>query len=173
MRFAVYATDIEYTLTGCANALMNILREFFVFLVLMIFVVVQNMSLAFCVLCVLLSMGLLFKKTLLKKNYIWGRHIMTIGTELSQRSFEFFHGFKEIFLLNKADFFIGRCDSLMRQKSKFEVYKGATQDLPRLLIETLFVSLVVFAVWFLYWTQGGLDHIFEVLGAYLYVGFRF
>lgn len=171
-RYTVFASDADQTLSGCMQFLMNTVRELFIFVALLIFVLAQNIQLALAISCFLALMFFVFQRLFLKRTYSWSRCILEISTLLNQRAFEFFHAFREVFLMNKAPVFIGRCEALIQQKESLEVYKATAQELPRLFIEALFVGLFVFAVWFLYWTSGTLDNVFAVLGAYVYAGFR-
>lgn len=125
---------------------------------------------------VVFSMGALFgfvlTKGLLPQFYRWGQRMQEVSLFASQNLLQFFHGFKEIILLGKRDYFINAFQFYSRKKSRIQAVQTATNALPRMVIEVLFIGLFVATVAILCLEHESPTQIIGILGGYLYVGFR-
>jgi ATP-binding cassette subfamily C protein len=90
----------------------------------------------------------------------------------SQNLLQFFHGFKEIVLLGKRETFVNAFQYHSRKKSRIQAIQTATNALPRMVIEVLFVGLFVTTIAFLCLEHESPVQMLGVLGGYLYLGFR-
>ena len=89
-----------------------------------------------------------------------------------QNLLQFFHGFKEIVLLGKRDYFINAYRFYSRKKSRIQAIQTATNALPRMVIEVLFICHFVVTIAILCLDHETPVQMIGVLGGYLYVGFR-
>jgi ATP-binding cassette subfamily C protein len=168
----VVAGDTEQTFSKGMVACASILSEGIIFLCLVLMMVLMNPSLAFIV----FGLGIVFvwviTQGLLPQFYRWGRKLQEVGVHATQNLTQFFHAFKEIILLGKRKSFVDAYQVHSWKRSKIQAMHNATNALPRMVIEVLFVVLFVAAVACMCLGQETPMHMLGILGGYLYVGFR-
>ena len=169
---AVVGGDAELMFSGGMIAIAAILSESVIFLCLISMVVFMNPSLALVVFAVGAVFGLFLTKGMLPQFYRWGQRLQEAALFSNQNLLQFFHGFKEIVLLGKRDYFVNAYRFYSRKKSKILAIQTATNALPRMVIEVLFVGLFVVTIAFLCLEQESPVQMIGILGGYLYVGFR-
>lgn len=169
---AVVGGDAEMMFSAGMISIAVILSECTVFLGLLSMIILMNPSLAFTVAGVGGILGLVIVKWLLPSFYKWGQRLQEAALLTSQNLLQFFHGFKEIILLGKRGAFIDAYQYHSIKKSHVQALQTATNVLPRLVIETLFVGMFVFTIAMLCFDHESPAQMIGVLGGYLYVGFR-
>jgi ABC-type multidrug transport system fused ATPase/permease subunit len=169
---AVVGGDAELMFSAGMLSAVMILSEGMVFLFLIGMIIYMNPSLAIVVFIVSAVLGLIVTKGLLPQFYQWGQRLQEASLLCGQNLLQFFHGFKEIILLGKREAFINSYQYYSQKKSRVQALQTATNVLPRLAIETLFVGIFVLAIAVLCLEQESPERMIGVLGGYLYVGFR-
>jgi ATP-binding cassette subfamily C protein len=101
-----------------------------------------------------------------------GERLFELGFLSSQSLYEFFHAFKEVILLNKREVFIGFCQKYGTESENLGVLKNTAQELPRLVVECVFVGLFVGVILFSCAQEALPSTLMAALGGYFYAGFR-
>ncbi|MCE2715742.1 MAG: ABC transporter ATP-binding protein [Pseudomonadota bacterium] len=169
---AVVGGDAELMFSAGMMSVAMIMSESMVFLFLVIMVVLMNPSLFFVIFLVGLICGWGLVKGLMPKFYKWGKHLQESSLLCGQNLAQFFHGFKDIVLLGKRQIFIDVYQYYSQKRSHAQALQTATNAMPRLVIETLFVGIFVLVIAILCLVHGTPLQMIGVLGGYLYVGFR-
>lgn len=164
--------DAELMFTSGMASIAVILSESLVFLCLVAMIVCINPSLAFVITIIGAVLWFAVTKGLLPKFYKWGQRLQEASLLSSQNLLQFFHGFKEIVLLGKRDEFINAYQQQALKKSRVQALQTATNVLPRLVIETLFLGMFVVTIAILCLEHETPAQMIGVLGGYLYAGFR-
>jgi ATP-binding cassette subfamily C protein len=132
----------------------------------------MNPSLAVIIFSVGGIISIIVAKGLFPLFYSWGKKLQEASLLTDQNLLQFFHGFKEILLFGKRDAFINAYQFNSLKKSKVRATQTATNHLPRMVIEVLFVGLFVVIISYLCFKHDASHKIIGILGGYLYVGFR-
>lgn len=169
---AVVGGDAELMFSGGMISMATILSEGVVFFCLIGMVVFMNPSLAITIFGIAAVLSLFISKILLPQFYSWGQRLQDASLQSGQNLLQFFHGFKEIVLLGKRDAFVNAYQYYSRKKSRVQALQTATNALPRLVIEILFVGLFVTTIAILCLEHESPVQMLGVLGGYLYAGFR-
>lgn len=169
---SVIGSDAEQMFTTGMVSLAAILSESVIFLCLITMVVVMKPSLAIIIFGIGIVLGLFISKGLLPQFYRWGQRLQEASLYSGQNLLQFFHGFKEIVLLGKRDAFVNAYRYHSRKKSSIQAIQTATNALPRIIIEVLFVGLFVVTIGFLSFEHETPTETLGILGGYLYAGFR-
>lgn len=169
---AVVGGDAELMFSSGMIAIASILSEGIVFVCLIGMVVFMDPSLAIAIFGVGIVLGLFIVKIMLPQFYRWGQKMQEAGLYASQNLLQFFHGFKEIVLLGKREVFVDAFQYHSRKRSRVQAIQTATNALPRMVIEVLFVGLFVTTIAFLCLEHESPMQMIGVLGGYLYLGFR-
>lgn len=169
---SVVGGDVERMFSSGMVALASIVSEGIVFFCLITMVVFMDPTLALTVFGVGSLLGIIVSKGLLPQFYDWGQRLQEAALCGTQNLQQFFHAFKEIILLGKREIFVNayQCHSL--KISKIQAIQMATNALPRIVIETLFVGLFVTSIAFLCLENESPMQMMGILAGYLYVGFR-
>ena len=142
-------SEAEAIFSGGMISLATIISESVVFICLVIMVIAMNPSLAIVISGVAGLCSLVVSKGLFPLFYRWGKRLQDAALLSSQNLLQFFHAFKEIVLLGKRDAFIGAYQLHSLKKSTIQATQTATNHLPRIIIEVLFVGLFVLTISFL------------------------
>lgn len=169
---AVVGGDAELMFSGAMISLANIISESVVFTCLLAMVIFMNPSLAVIIFSVGGIISIIVAKGLFPLFYSWGKKLQEASLLTNQNLLQFFHGFKEILLFGKRDAFIENYQFNSLKKSKVHATQTATNHLPRMVIEVLFVGLFVVIISYLCFKHDASHKIIGILGGYLYVGFR-
>lgn len=169
---AVVGGDCEQMFSSGMLAIAVIISESVVFCSLIAMIVYMNPSLALAIGILGAILGTLTTKFLMPKFYRWGKKLQETSLLSAQNLMQFFHGFKEIILLGKRDAFINAYQFYSKQKSQVQALQTASNNLPRLVIETLFISVFVITIAILCFDHESPAQIVGILGGYLYAGFR-
>jgi ATP-binding cassette, subfamily B, bacterial PglK len=152
--------------------LATIISESMVFIGLLTMIIVMKPSLAIVVLVFGMACSIAVSKLLFPLFYRWGQRLQEASMLSSQNLSQFFHAFKEIVLLGKRENFINNYQFHAFKTSKVHAVQTATNQLPRIIIEVVFVGLFVFAIAYLCYKHDTPQKIIGILGGYLYAGFR-
>jgi ATP-binding cassette, subfamily B, bacterial PglK len=169
---SVVGGDAEQTFSSGMISLSSILSEGVVFSCLILMVVYLNPSLAIFIFAIAIGVAVFMTKCLFPLFYLWGQKLQESSLLASQNLLQFFHGFKEMILLGKRKSFIEAYQTHSLRKSKVQAIQTATNALPRIVIEVLFVGLFVAVISYLCFEQDTPQQMIGILGGYLYVGFR-
>lgn len=169
---AIVGGDSELMFSAGMMSVAVILSESMIFLCLIGMVIFMNPSLAFMVFVMGAAFGFAMVKGLLPQFYKWGQRLQEASLFCSQNLLQFFHAFKEIVLLGKREAFIDAYRYYSRKKYRVQALQTATNVLPRLAIETLFVGIFVLAIAILCFDHESPVQMIGVLGGYFYAGFR-
>ncbi len=164
--------EVEQVFSIGMLSIASILSEGVVFFCLISMVVLMNPSLALMVLGISVVFGLFVTKIMLPQFYRWGQRMQESALYSGQNLLQFFHGFKEIILLGKRDAFINAYQYHSRKQSRIRAIQTATNSLPRMVIEILFVGLFVSAILCLCLENESPVQTIGILGGYIYLGFR-
>ncbi len=169
---AVVGGDAEVIFSSGMISIAAILSESIIFLCLIGMVIFMNPYLALAIFSIGALLGLGVTKGVLPQFYRWGQHMQEASLFSGQNLLQFFHGFKEIILLGKRDYFINAFQFYSRRQSRVQAIQTATNALPRMVIEVLFIGLFVATIAILCLEHESPTQMIGVLGGYLYVGFR-
>ncbi len=169
---AVVGGDAESMFSGGMLALGSILSEGVIFVLLIAMVVAMNPSLAFSIFGIGLVLGVIVSKGLLPRFYVFGQRLQEASLHTSQNLLQFFHAFKEIILLGKREAFVDAYKYYSLKKSRVQALQTATNLLPRMVIEVVFMGLFVATIAFLCLEHESPIQMMGILGGYLYTGFR-
>jgi ATP-binding cassette subfamily C protein len=104
--------------------------------------------------------------------YRWGLLIQTTSLASFHNLQQFFHAFKEIVISGNKATFLEAYQVHTQQKSRLQAIQTATNALPRMIIEVLFMGLLIGTIAFLCLGHEGPTQIMGILSGYLYAGFR-
>ncbi len=169
---AIVGGDVEFIFSAGMVTLAAILSESIVAFCLVSMIIYMNPSLAIFIFGIGTVFTLVVSKFVLPLFYRWGQHLQEASMQCSQNLYQFFHGFKEIILNGKRDAFINAYQIHARRKARVQAIQLATNALPRMVIEVLFVGLFVVAISYLFLTNGMMQEMMGILGGYLYAAFR-
>jgi len=169
---SVLSGDVEQMFSGAMLTLAMIVSELAVFISLCAMIVYMEPSLAIvlCSLCAIFSFCIY--KFLLPAFYRWGQKLQDTGMKSTEKLMQFFHGFKEIILFGKRDSFIQAYKVQAKERASVQAIQTATNNIPRIVIEVLFVGLFVFAIAYMGLKQNNPQEMIGIMGGYLYLGFR-
>lgn len=169
---AIINSDTELMFSNGIVSLATIISESIVFICLLTMVVIMNPFLAIIIFIVVSISSLIVVKGLFPLFYLCGQRLQQAHLLSNQNLLQFFHAFKEIVLLCKRNFFINNYQLHSFKKATAQAIQTATNHLPRITLEVLFVGLFVIAVSYLCFKHNTPQYIMGILGGYLYVGFR-
>lgn len=164
--------DAEQAFSMGMVSFASVLSESIIFICLVSMIVYMNPTLALIIFSIGTSLSLLISKFLLPHFYHWGQKLQQTGIYISQNLMQFFHAFKEIVLLGKKEYFVHSYQVHSKQRSKIQAIQTATNALPRMGIETLFVGLFVLTISYLCMGNESPMQMIGLLSGYLYAGFR-
>lgn len=170
--FAVVSSDTELVFSYGMLPLASIVSESVILVCLIGMVIVMNPSLALIIFVIGASIALAIIRWLMPQFYRWGQQLQEAGLLGAQNLLQFFHAFKEITLLDKRNAFIEAYQRYSRQRTKVQAIQNATNAVPRMIIEVLFVGLFVMAILYMCLQQQTSKEMMGLLGGYLYAGFR-
>ena len=168
----VIGIDTEQIFSSGMISMASILSESVMFLCLLGMIVYINPSLAVVIFGVVAVLWFVVIKGLLPQFYRWGQRMQEASLCSGQNLQQFFHAFKEIVILGKRDVFVNTYQYHSRKKALVQAIQNATNSLPRIVIEAVFVILFVIAITFLCFKHESPVQMVGILGGYLYVGFR-
>lgn len=168
----VVGGDAEQSFSTGMVSLASILSEGIIFICLIGMMIYMNPSLALIIFAIGLSLGWLISKFLLPQFYRWGQKLQQTGIHTSQNLIQFFHAFKEIVLLGKRESFVQAYQVHSKQRSKIQAIQTATNALPRMGIEILFIGLFILTISYLCMEHESPMKMIGLLSGYLYAGFR-
>lgn len=169
---AVVGGDAEGMFSGGMVSLATIISESIILTCLVAMIITMNPKLAIIVFGIGFVCSLIVIKGLFPLFYLWGKKLQEASLLSSQNLLQFFHGFKEIVLAGKRDVFISAYQFNSLKKSKIHATQTATNHLPRIIIEVLFVGLFVLTISYLCFQHDTPQQIMGILGGYFYAGFR-
>ncbi len=168
----VVGGDAELIFSGGMVSLAGIMSEGIIFICLLALIVFMKISLALMVFSIGALLWLIISKKILPQFYRWGQRMQEATLQSTQNLMQFFHAFKEIVLLGKRDVFVDAYQFHSRKKSRVLALQTASNALPRMVIEVLFVGLFVATIAFLCLEYESPVQMIGILGGYLYAGFR-
>jgi|GEM_PF-691372 len=168
----VVGGDVEQVFSNGIISLASILSEVVVFLCLIGMVIYMKPLLAIIIFGIGVVLWLIITKGLFPKFYRWGQLMQEAAMYSGQTLLQFFHAFKEIILLGKLEAFVNVYQYHSYRKSHLHAIQNATNALPRMMIEVLFVGLFVTTIAFLCLKHESPMQMLGILSGYLYVGFR-
>jgi ABC-type multidrug transport system fused ATPase/permease subunit len=169
---SVVSSDAEQIFSTGVLALVAIISETIVFVCLTGLIIVLNPMLAFFIFGL---GGVIFfsvSRWLLPAFYNWGKKLQESALYSSQHLLQFFHAFKEIVLLGKTESFIEAFKPYSKLRSKVQAIQASMNEMPRLIIEALFVGLFVVTIAYMCLSYEEPLQMIGMLGGYLYIGFR-
>jgi ABC-type multidrug transport system fused ATPase/permease subunit len=169
---AVVGGDADQIFSVGMVSMATILSESIVFLCLVSIIIFMNPSLALTIFGIAAVVCLVITKILLPLFYRWGQRLQEAVIQTHQNLLQFFHAFKEIVLLGKQDSFVRAYQYHSYKKTRIQAIQTATNAIPRMVIEVLFMGFFVTAIFILCLEHESPGQIIGILGGYLYVGFR-
>lgn len=169
---SVVSGDIEQMFSGAMLALAMIVSEMTVFISLCAMIVYMDPSLAIILFSLCAIFSFCIYKFLLPAFYRWGKRLQDTGMKSTEKLMQFFHGFKEIILFGQKKSFIEAYKIQAKEKASVQAIQTATNNIPRIVIEVLFVGLFVFAIAYMGLKQNNPQEMIGIMGGYLYLGFR-
>lgn len=168
----VIGGEIDLVFSNGMLALAIITSETVVFISLLTLLVILNPLLILVFAPLSLIIALLVVKILLPKFYKWGQSYQASSIHTVRNLMQFFHAFKEITILNKRDYFIESYKIHAYDRARLQAIQTATNALPRITIESLFVTLFCAAIIYLAFQMDSAAQMIGILGGYMYAGFR-
>lgn len=168
----IITKDIEQMFSAGLLALSYIVSEIIIFLFLTAFIVYINPLFTAFMFTLVLIMGTILHKFIFPAFYKWGQKLQISYLRSTEKLIQFFHGFKEILIFGKKESFINAYRTHARQKAIVNALHTATNTMPRIALETVFVGLFVTAIIFLCLKHNNPIKMLGLLGGYLYLGFR-
>ena len=150
----------------------SILSEGVIFISLVGMIIYMDPSLALTIFAIAGVVSMVITKGLLPRFYKFGKKLQEAAGYSGKNLLQFFHGFKEIVLLGKREFFIEAYQIHSRKKSNIQAMQTSLNALPRMVIEVLFIGLFVTMIAVLCKEHESPVQMIGILGAYLYAGFR-
>lgn len=169
---SIVASDVNLSFTNGLAALTILLSESIVLIFLLSMLVYMNPSLALIILGIGLILYFTLTKMVFPKFYRWGKSLQKTTQYSHQHLLQFFHAFKEIILLGKRKVFIEAYQEHSQQDAQLQAIQTASNVLPRMIIELLFMSFFVISVFYLCFQGTSSQKMLSILGVYLYAGFR-
>ena len=168
----VLNSDVELIFTTALIAGAGLISESMVALCLLGVLVYMNPLLALIILSVSALFGLIVTKGMFPLLYRWALLMQTAALHSTQNLLQFFHAFKEIVISGRKDIFIEAYRHHTYKRARLLAIQTATNALPRMVIEVLFMGLLVGTIAFLCFGHEGPAQIMAILSGYLYAGFR-
>jgi len=168
----VLRRDVEEMFSSGINSLASLISEGVVFICLTLMVISMDISLSFIICGLSLIFGCVVSKKLLPFLYFLSKNLQEASLLCNQNLLQFFHGFKEIILRGKKDFFVETYEIYSLKQSKSKALQVATNSTPRIALEVVFVGLFVTAISVLCLENESPTNMMGILGGYMYVGFR-
>ena len=168
----VVGGDAEQAFSSGMVSFASVLSEGVIFVCLVGMIVYMNPTLALIIFAIGAALSLLISKFLLPQFYHWGQKLQHAGLYSGQSLMQFFHAFKEIVLMGKKESFVNFYQVHSKQRSKVQAIQTATNALPRMGIEILFVGLFVLTISYLCIGHESPMQMIGLLSGYLYAGFR-
>jgi len=168
----VVGSDIELMFSSGMLGMVGVLSEAIIFVCLTSMIIYMNPSLALIIFVIGAISGIVITKGLLPQFYHWGQRMQEASIYCGKNLSQFFQAFKEIILLGKRDAFINAYQYHSLKKSKIQAVQIATNSLPRMTIEVLFVGMFVITIAVLCLEHESPLRMIGILGGYLYAGFR-
>lgn len=168
----VISSDVELVFAIALVAGAGLISESVVALCLLGVLVYMNPALALMILCSGVLFGVVVVKGLFPLLYRWGQLIQEASLQSVQNLLQFFHAFKEIVISGHKDNFMEAYRHHTYKKSRLQAIQTATNAMPRMVIEVLFMGLLVGTIAFLCLGHEGPAQIMAILSGYLYAGFR-
>ncbi len=153
-------------------SLAGILSESVIFACLVAMIIWVNPTLALIIFGIGVVLGVAIVKGLLPLFYHWGQKLQAASLQCHHYLLQFFHAFKEMILLGKRQSFIDAHQTHALHRSRVQALQTATNHLPRLIIELLFVGLFVISISYMCLEHESPQQMMGTLGVYLYAGFR-
>ena len=164
--------DIEQTFSIGMRALASGVSEFFIIFFLLSLSIYVNSTIAISLLSFSILFTVFYTYFFFPLFYKIGKNLQETRNLSNKHLFQFFHAFKEVTLLNKTSAFINYYQNFSKKHTKIKILQFTLLDLPRLLIESLFMFSFVFIIWFMNRINSPTEEIISVLGSYFYIGFR-
>ena len=164
--------DVEHLFSNGMIALAAMISEGFVFVCLIGMIILMDPSLALIIFSIGAICSLIITKFLFPQFYRWGQLLQDTTLACSQHLLQFFHAFKEVVLLGTKEAFVSAYNYHSRKRARVQAIKTATNGLPRVVLEILFVGLFMAAIAYLCFEHESPVQMIGILGGYFYVGFR-
>ncbi len=168
----VVGGDAEHIFSTGMISIASILSEGVIFISLVGMIIYMDPSLALTIFAIAGVVSMVITKGLLPRFYKFGKKLQEAAGYSGKNLLQFFHGFKEIVLLGKREFFIEAYQIHSRKKSNIQAMQTSLNALPRMVIEVLFIGLFVTMIAVLCKEHESPVQMIGILGAYLYAGFR-
>ncbi|MFO1257756.1 MAG: ABC transporter ATP-binding protein [Gammaproteobacteria bacterium] len=169
---SIVSTDTEAVFSSGLTSLSIIFSESLISLCLITVLFIANPSTAFIILSFGGLFGLILSKKLLPLFYNWGKALQDARLFGHKHILQLFYGFKEIILLGKQKSFINQCQIHLEKKSKLQALQHSSNNLPRIITETLFVLILVITITYFCYTHMEQQMMMGILAGYMYTGFR-
>ncbi len=146
--------------------------ELFVILSVTGVLIILNPLFAVIIFSLALIVGLIISRFILPVFYVYGSKIQSALSFGSVILTQIFSCFKDLVLLGKTEYMLEKYNKSIQQAARTVALKKATDGMPRLVIELLFVCFFTtsIALYSLY-SNNPMDMI-GLMGGYLYAGFR-
>ena len=164
--------DVEQVFFVGLMAIGGILSEGILTLGLIGVLFVIYPSLAIIILGLGIIFGYIVSRYVLPLFYRWGKLIQEESLLSIKSLMQFFNAFKEVILLGKQAYFVDICQKHLNNKSRAQSIQKSTSNLPRAVIEVIFMGLLVITIAILCVRQETPANMMAILGGYLYAGFR-
>lgn len=168
----VIDTDIEQLGSIGFVALAGIFSEAIVFIVLTGFIIAIKPSLAAVIILLGGVLAFVTIKYVFPQFYLWGNAMQQATMRARKALFQFFQGYKDVILSGRRDAFIEMHQVAAIEKGRAEAIKSAASQMPRLVLESVFILIFVAAIAVMVMQGAGPQQIVIILGAYLYAGYR-
>lgn len=168
----VLSSDAELSFTNGMAPLAIIISEGIIFLSLISMIVFIEPSLTSIILIVMAIIYYTVSKLLLPLFYSWGQKAQETRIQTIKDLMQFFHAYKEIVLHGSKGKIIDEYKEHSKALYILQARQTATNALPRLGIEVIFVGLFVLTVLYLCISNESSNNMMGLLGGYLYAGFR-
>lgn len=168
----VVGGDADHIFSTGMISIASILSEGVIFISLIGMIIYMDPSLALTIFAIAGAISIIITKGLLPRFYKFGKKLQEAAVYSGQNLIQFFHGFKEIVLLGKREFFIEAYQIHSRKKSNIQAMQTSLNSLPRMVIEVLFIGLFVTMIAVLCKEHESPVQMIGILGGYLYAGFR-
>lgn len=164
--------DVEEIFSRGVVCLASVFCEAIIFLFLIGMIVYINPRLAMMAGLFGATIYFFVNKFLFPQFYKWGKTLQIKDSLCQKNLLQFFYSFKEIILMGKQENFARNYAELSHDKIKVQGLIRATNIMPRIVLEVLFIGLFVFAVAYLSLSEKSSYMMLGTLAGYLYVGFR-
>lgn len=164
--------DSDVMFSSGMLALAVITSEAFVFMFLLGMVIYMNPSLSLSLFLIITTLSFILYKYILPIFYGWGSKLQFYGLKTTDSIMNICHGFKEVILFSKREYFAEQYNQYALEKTKIMAASNSANNGPRYIIEAVFVNLFVFSVIYLSLGASHPEKMLATLGGYLYLGFR-